>query len=156
MKTLKEAKQFLHDNFQKGCICPACGQRAELQKRQVYAAPAKSLINLYNLPHGKFHHIHDFIAKGRGDFSKCRVWGLVTEQPGDDASKKRSGMWGITAKGCLFVENQMTIPKYCYTYNQKIQHFNGTEISIIDALKKSPHDYRDLLIGKDKGASETN
>ena len=71
--TIQEAKNFLKENFEKGCICPTCNKIVKKYVRPLNSVMARMLIRLYHLPEG-WNHVSD-IAKGisetgTNDFSK--------------------------------------------------------------------------------------
>lgn len=152
METIDDAKIFLRANWRNpgGVLCPCCNQNVYLYDRQIYKTMAEQLIELYRLSRTRrgFYHISKLKPpkSGGGDFSKLRYWGLVEPEPkNDDPEKRSSGNWRITQKGIDFVEERITIPKFCYTYNKKPLKLGGPDVSILDCLAKDRFRYDELM-----------
>jgi hypothetical protein len=150
LETIKEAKDYLHENFKDGCECPCCGQFVRLYKRNIYKSQLEMLFGLYKLSN-EYHHMSaigesaglTYTAGGIG-LSKLAYWGLILEKPNINNRKKRtSGYWQITQKGRAFIEGKITIPKYVLIYNAKKQGFSGDDISISDII--DDFDYEKLM-----------
>lgn len=150
--SLAEAKQFLRDNWEEGCECPACHQNVKQYKHKINGLTAKSLIDLYVLtlqnPNKPYFHVQDDIdvpLKVGGSFAKMRWWKLIEEMPKDDDSKGRtSGYWRITMRGIAFVKNELTIPEYVKLFNAKHFGFTGKNINIHSSLD-SKFNYDELM-----------
>tara|TARA_R110000772_G_scaffold74129_2_gene161590 strand:+ start:549 stop:1004 length:456 start_codon:yes stop_codon:yes gene_type:complete len=137
IETLKEAKEHLRSNFEKGCKCPACGQFVKLYKRKFNTVMARSLISLYQLG-GGFHHVKEIIKgisdTGTNDFSKLKYYGFIAEEINVETQKRTSGNWKITQTGIDFVLRNITVHSYVLLYNGKMQGFSGEQINIETAL----------------------
>jgi len=150
MKTIKQAKIHLRENFDEGTDCPCCGQFVKRYKRRLSASPTACLVILYRL-HKKheswerFFHIKEigqatttYPFKGGigGDFAKGAWWGLIEEMEKDpeDETKRTSGFWRLTKKGRRFVRGKATITKYCLTFDAKVLGFTGDQIDVHDCL----------------------
>ena|SRR5210317_855841 len=152
METIKEAKDFLRRNWTAGAKCPCCQQNVKLYKRPLGSAQAAALIVTWKLhKKGKIWvHVQDDIIVGakiniKGDFAKCRFWGLIRSLENEDPTKKDSGWWQLTQKGIDFVKNQKRVYSHIYTYNQTFYGFEKSKtISILDALKNK-FDYSKLI-----------
>lgn len=149
METLKEAKNHLRENYERGVNCPCCGQFVKKYKRSVYARIAKYLINLYHLnkhDSSKYFSVDEIKVKGDGDFAKLLYWNLIEEMPKNetDTHKRTSGFWRITPLGKDFVENKIKISKYALVYNSKLLGFEGEQTSIIECLGKD-FNYQELI-----------
>lgn len=145
---------FTSSKMKEGCKCPVCNQNVKMYKKKVDSQMAFFLIKLHRLtkknPFKTFFHVQDDInvtMKVGGAWAKLRYWELIEEQPKDksDTTKKTSGMWRITDKGMMFVEGNLSIPKYVKLYNQTFYGYDGDErISIEQALKEK-FNYRELM-----------
>ncbi len=151
MQTLKEAKQHLRDNWEKGTTCPCCGQMVKLYSRPMHHTMAAMLIRLYRLQKSpdEYHHIKHLVAgisaTGTSDFSKLRYWGLVEQMPKDPKESKRtSGYWRITQRGVQFVLGQRTEHQRVLIFNKKNLGLTGNQITIKQALGDS-FDYNELM-----------
>ena len=156
MDTIAEAKQFLREHWRQpgGTDCPCCAQNVKLYERQIYKTVAEQLIALYRLNQAKpgFYHVSKIKEYDKsnnpigGDFAKLRYWGLIFAEPKNDNPEKRSsGKWHITEKGIDFVEQRITIPKFCFTYNKKPLKLGGDPVSILDCLANDRFRYNELM-----------
>ena len=157
METLQEAKEYLRENFTEGTGCPCCGQFVKLYKRKISSTASRMLIKLNSFGVGEndgYHHVGE-LAKGicptgSGDFSKLSYWRLVEEKENIDGDKRNSGIWRITPRGVLFVENKLKIPSHVYIFNRKKMFsvgnrgFSEKTISIVDTLGKK-FSYKELM-----------
>lgn len=151
-QTLESAKQYLRDNYEKGCRCPACGQNVKLYPRLLSSSMAYALILIdKHTRDGKFRHIEnhfkelDIPSSIRGDFAKLVYWGLIEkyQQQREDGSN-RNGYYRITEKGSDFVKGKISVVDRMFVYNQQIQGYGKDEITIFDALRNK-FDYNDLM-----------
>ncbi len=150
--TVSEAKQYLKDNYQKGTVCPCCGQHVQLYRYSMFATSARALIALYKLDQNSgriYFHVRDFAEQGSENrraphFTELRFWGLVEPMANTDTDKKASGYWRITDKGRDFVEGNVYVRSHILIYNGKFRGFDGDEINIQDALNKK-FSYAELM-----------
>ena len=144
MKTIAEAKRFLHENFKVGTQCPVCRQRVRLDPLKLDATMAAMLCRLSWLPEG-FHHVSTLIfspTTGR-NFASLKHWGLIAEQPNDDPKKRTSGQWAMTGKGFDFVRGRLGVPRHALLYNRKCWGMSDEKTNIATALGDK-FDYQEL------------
>jgi len=145
METLREAKQFLRENYKKGVVCPCCNQFVKLYKRKLNTSMARTLILLYRKsksnPDVEYFHIYNDLLGidfgiGGSELSKLKYWGMIDELEKDsnDTKTRTSGFWKITEKGKKFVKKELKVPKYILLYNNQLRGFEGNEINITEAL----------------------
>lgn len=166
-RTLKEAKQFLRENFEKGVACPCCDQFVKQYKRKLNSGMALFLIGLYKLYkrddkvlsktiNSELHSTLQFYSNKEVfevmslsvtslDYSVLRHFGL-TEARVTEGTKRDSGHWRITGSGICFVEiyRNVSCHKYVYLYNNKRQGVSDEKITIQEALG-SKFDYKELM-----------
>ena len=147
IETLEQAKTHVNQGLSDGVVCPCCGQLAKLYRRKIYAAPARALISLYhkNIVSPDYYHITALdVDLGGSDFSKLKYWGLIEKAPNDDPEKHSSGLWMITPKGEGYVRDHISVPKYCYVFNNEAFGFSEEKQGIRDALGEK-FDYNELM-----------
>lgn len=152
--TLEEAKQYLRENLEEGADCPLCKRWAKLNPYSLHHSVARVLIIMYNAELAGecdaqgFLHVEDYLVKIKstikGVHGKAKYWELVEQKPNTDPKKKESGLWRLTAKGKLFVKNELSVPKKAMVFNDKAYRFEGDSITIKDALKDL-FDYSELM-----------
>ena len=152
METIAEAKKELRDNWEKGINCQCCGQLVRLWKQLFHAGEAIWLIAFIQ----EYDKVGDewltwkHVANVRniqcGDYAKLKFWGLIEPCEYDDEGKKASGKWRPTAKARAFIRNEITIPKYVFTYDTRAVKFSEEELNIVSALGKK-FDYGELING---------
>lgn len=151
-KTLKEAKKYLRDNFEKGVDCPCCGQFVKKYNRKITSSMAYGLLLLSKLsPEKKWIHVDEIVKisaishKAIADFPKFKYWGLIiaSDEQREDGSK-RNGMWMITDKGRDFVNGVVKIPSRVLIYNSKFIGFDGDDVTIQEILGEK-FNYRELM-----------
>lgn len=149
--SIQDLKDYLHEHWEEGVRCGGCDQLVKLYKRTIYGIMVYSLIQLYKLPRGEYHHIGKLVkagVAGGGDFAKLVYWGLVEEEPKDPENKEKrtSGMWKITPTGVAFVENRQTVPRYARVYDSRFLGLIGDQIGVKDVIGKK-FNYEDLMGG---------
>ena len=149
METIKEAKQYLRENFNKGCSCPTCGQFVRLYKRKLGSPQTKALILLYhknNDNNNDWVHVRDITRdlNVTSDFSKNIYWNLIEEKPLSGEDKKTSGFWRITNKGRAFVEGKLKVKSHVLIYNAKVVGFSEDYTNVVQSLGKK-FSYRELM-----------
>lgn len=138
--TLGLARGWLRDNLDRGERCPCCTQRAQVYRRAITSAMARSLIQCFrvagvNTPFHMPSVLSDRLSYG-GDAAKLAYWLLITEEPSLRDDGGRAGWWQVTNSGMLFATNRMTLPKYARVYDGKCLGFAGDEVSIVACLGK--------------------
>lgn len=143
---LKEAKQFLRANWEKGTKCPCCGQSVKLYKRKFNAGIAVFLIKLHKATkNGNFIHASEVLNGTKSlDYSIAVHWGLIEGDSEEVDGKRQSGMWRITEKGSQFVKNLRNIPSHIHIYNNTFVGFGEETIDIEQALGDK-FDYEELM-----------
>lgn len=156
-QTIKEAKQFLRENWEKGVDCPCCGRAVKKYKYKLDASKAYGVILVYKLqkryPDRVWFHLTKEIAREFGvgiaplHYTKMKYYGfIISDRDNPDPTKKSSGLWCITKKGIDFVEKKIKVPSRFYVYDGKCLGFDGEDIDITQALAEK-FDYRELLEG---------
>ena len=138
MESIKEAKEYLRDNYKKGCKCPCCDQVVKLYKRKLNSGMATTLIQIHK--HSKnFFHVKDMLREkgfhNGHDWSLLKYWGLIQELdalPG--STKKSSGQYRVTSKGEEFIYGRAKLPKHILIYNKRFQGFSDEETTIKESL----------------------
>lgn len=154
-ETMKEAKAYLRENWEKGIECPCCGQFVKLYSRSITSSMAYALYLIYkNQKNDDWTHVQSYLKKLNipapvmsGDISKLKFWELLEVLEGErkDGSK-RVGFYRVTEKGKEFIHGRISVPKHCKLYNQKFYGFSGEQIHFKDALGKN-FNYDDLMAG---------
>ena len=144
-KSLAEARQYLRDNWKKGCECLACGQRVQLYNRPLTSSMVYGLWlvrNTVNVGDGYFHAENLFKnftcpSSVRGDFPKLRFWGFIEQKvPNTSEVSTSNGLYKITDKGLEFLKGNMLVPASVLIYNNKFIGFGTKEIDFKGALNK--------------------
>lgn len=147
METIKEVKEYLRENVDKGVRCPCCNQFVKVYKRGINSTMARILIQFYHKGgHNEFKHIPTIMPNvNSGDFAKLRYWNLIEEMPNTNEAKRTSGFWKITDSGVAFVEGRLTVAKKAHIYNQKLLRLDDSEkVSIQQTLGKH-FNYQELM-----------
>jgi hypothetical protein len=137
--TLSEAVNWVNENKMEGVICPCCGQIAKVYKRKLHTSMALTLINLYKKnENNDWVDVKDFLRinklKNSHDWTLLRYWGIIEEKQKGEEKTKTSGLWRITEKGKLFVENRLEVPRHIYIFDTKLLGNSEQVTTIIDAL----------------------
>ena len=155
MFTLNEAKEEFEKCLNKGTFCPCCERYARRYRRSIYKPMAEGLRYLHE---SREAYCDEFdrdpvdgcgrgwmstkeVSKqwGTGDLKKLRFWGLI---------KVDAAFVKITEKGIAFVEGQTVIPKYVYTYNNKVCGFSHEEeVSFQDCFDPAEFKMNDTKTG---------
>jgi len=139
METIKEAKEFLRANYDRGVTCPCCGQYVKLYKRKLNSGMAVALIRMYSHARLDWVNVKDFLRqhkyRNNHDWTLLRFWGIIEEdnQEGPEGAKS-AGHWRITPKGHNFVLNRIRVPKRVSLYNNQFRGFDEETTSIVEAL----------------------
>ena len=152
--TLADARELLFKQMEtnKGGVCPCCGRFGKIYKRKLNKAMAESLVWVYDQQMrsglGKYFSIGDqaprHVVRNGGSLASNRWWNLVEQEPNEDESKHTSGNWKITEKGIAFIRDEITVPKYCTTYNTRALEFSDEHTNIVGALGR-PFHFRELM-----------
>lgn len=159
METIKEAKQHLKDNWDKGTRCPCCTQWVQRYPYSFHSGMARALIYIYQatqrgkgLEDDGFFHIENYFVdigvKIKGSHGKLKYWGMLEQRQNTDPKKHNSGYWSITQRGIDFVHGKLLVTRKALLFNEKCYGFVGNKISIQDALGKN-FDYQEMMNGNE-------
>lgn len=143
--TIAAGKAWLLARLEKGAPCPLCAQHAKLYKRKINSGMARSLIHMYRSAGKSWIHVRLIGARSREE-GKLAYWGLVEEQQGAGLHGGRAGYWRVTDKGEAFIQGQLKVPLYAKVYNGQVRGFDGSSVSIKDALG-TKFNYEELMQG---------
>lgn len=153
--TIREVKDLMRPQLDKGCTCLACGQRVQMYHRALTSSMAYALILIYVFSRNNTRWIHlenflkqtDVPAAIRGDAPKLRFWGFIIAKEGNkEDGNPNQGFYSMTKKGMDFVEAKILVQKKVKIYNNTFYGFEGGEIDIHAALK-GKFNYSQLLNG---------
>src|SRR3990167_6219071 len=121
-ETLKEAKEYLKENHEKGTQCPCCGQHVQLYRYPLFATSAVALTDLYKITletKSEYHHISKFAEARKGKsraphFAELRFWEFIEAKDTKTKDTNTSGLWNVTNKGIQFIKNLILVPKYIH------------------------------------------
>jgi|TARA_R110000744_G_scaffold305880_1_gene414220 hypothetical protein len=158
METIKEAKQFLKENYKVGASCPCCSQHVKAYKRKIDAGVAVFLIkmSLMTKPDEFIHAEKVLKALGKStksmNYSIARYWDLIEREPIDKSNKtkKSSGNWKLTILGRSFVNNEYNPIKHVITYNSKRINWHEKtflEVASIEECLGESFNYSELMKG---------
>ena len=132
-----------------GGICPVCNRWGRIYRRGINRTMARSLIWLSS-QEGDENGWVDVPATAPKDvvrtnqLSTLKWWGLIESAANDDPKKKRSGVWRMTYQGRLFVDGEIRVPKFVYTYNDSVREVSLETVSLRDCFE-DPFDYRAVM-----------
>jgi hypothetical protein len=64
----------------------------------------------------------DMTYNQKNNLQKLQYWGIIR------STKKHSGRWRLTDAGLRFVEGELKLRKYVWTYRGKVMEYDGPEI----------------------------
>jgi len=135
---IEEAKAYLRDNYEKGCVCPCCNQHVQVYNRKLNSGMAITLIRIYKNVGNEWVHVKEFLRTKKfsnsHDWTLLRHWDLLEEKDEKCPDQKCSGIWRITRKGIDFVRGKIEVPKFFYMYNKKAHGFSDEFVNINDCL----------------------
>lgn len=146
METIKEAKDFLNENYKEGCICPCCNQTVKLYKRKLNSGMARVLIAMYKKG-GSFFHVKDYLReyniKNTHDWTLLKYWGLI-EPMDNHKGGQELGYWSITEKGKQFCKGELKLQKHVLIITNKMIGFSSEDTDIVESLGNH-FDYNELM-----------
>jgi hypothetical protein len=150
METLKEVKNYLRTNYEKGCDCPACGQFVKLYRRKLNSGMAVTLLRMHQYDRRGWINVKDFLRQNKfrnnHDWTLLRHWGLIVERDeGIIEGGKSLGQWRITYEGSQFVLNRSRVFKRILLYNNVLQSFDESETTNITEALGNKFNYQELM-----------
>lgn len=141
-----------------GGYCPCCDRWGKIYRRSINASMARALLWLSQQADRGDGWVHvPSIAPAwllrSNQLATLHLWGLVVSFDPSESKLTSSGLWKITQKGTLFTHNTTYVPKYAYVYNNRVEEFEGPEVSISDCLGDK-FDYHTLLVNFSGEASD--
>ena len=125
-------------------ICECCGSSINIWKKPLIGIAICELIKLYNIYKIDNTPVHiSKFSKQRSNFYTLAYWGLIKGSDKVDG-KKTAGLWVPTDKAVKFIKNEITIPSYAVTKNNKLITLTGEEKTIIQSLGKK-FNYDELI-----------
>lgn len=153
LSTVLDAKNYLRNNFDKGCKCPTCGQNVKLYKRKLNSGMILFLIGLYRLTiktPGRIYFQNKEIMSEMNintsslDYSVLRHFKLIKESENKDNKKRNSGYWMLLDLGFQFVKNNIEIPTHVLIYNNTFQGYSDSKSTITKSLGEK-FNYQELI-----------
>jgi len=141
---LAEVKEYLRENLNDGCICPACKQNVKMYKRKLSATMAYCMIIF--VKHCRKNNEFGFVnfnkilndlnitPAQRADWQKLTYFNLITPETTTKGDPK-NGFYRVNQIGFDFVEKNMQVPESCNVYNGKLYGFSMEQTNIKMALK---------------------
>lgn len=148
--TEKTQREKFWDDLHKGLEsdCPCCGRFSKIYTRKLYSTICWQLIRAYRLGAAdEWVHSSQLIpngVSGVGDFAKAKYWGLIVPKQNDDASKKASGEWMLTALGVSFILGKVSVPKHVLVFDDSVIHQSVETASIVQCLDEQ-FNYSELM-----------
>ncbi len=141
--------QITFPDKMKGYECPCCGQFVKVYCRSFNSNMGVALLVLYRNKEKGFVHLENLLTeqgyKRCGDASYLRHYGLIEAKVGERSDKSpRNGHYKITGRGIMFAEGSLTVQEKFLIFNNKIQGFEGKEVSIKDVLG-TKFNYNELM-----------
>lgn len=144
--TLKKARR------PRGVACPCCSKFVKVYTRKFNSCMARTMVYTYKYfksNKGYLDVAHYMLEQLPGwvpsDYGKLVWWGLM--EVGED-----SGMYRMTERGKLFVEQAIQIPEFAREYRSEVESFSESTIDIESALGEH-FNYQELMA---LGVSEIN
>ena len=151
---LADAKAAHTDGLKDGIDCALCGRFDKIYKRKLNSGMVRILIILYKedkkKPLGWVHvldRIYDEIRNG--DYGKLVDWGLAaksaeTRMDHDDGNPD-NGYYRITAKGQMFCQGKVKVPKYLYFYHDRLWPVDDNEETTIQESLGAKFNWNELM-----------
>ncbi len=139
------------DKRDEGYTCGCCGQFVKRYSRKLNMSMAWVLIYLYRSGIRDFVHVEKMLKDNncpqsfRADFHKLVFWRFLEKKKEDriDGSN-RNGFYKITSFGLMFCEGKVKAREKVLIFNNKMEGFDGREITIQDALTQK-FNYSELM-----------
>ena len=156
MITLKEAKDYVKENVNKGVRCPCCEGFVKLYKRKINSGMALFLIGLYKLdkvaPYTNYFQNKEVMElmklnTASLDYSVLEHFGLIQSKKHgyyDHKRTKCTGYWKITDRGREFVKRQIKVEKRVWLLHNQVMGFDRDTVDIKHCLG-SKFDYEELM-----------
>jgi hypothetical protein len=143
LESIKEAKEYLRKNWEKGCKCKVCGQFVKKYKRKLNSSMAITLIRINNNS-DDFFHVKDFLRQNK--FTNSHDWTLLNHWGFLEEHIEKNGFWRITSLGKDFIKNRIKTKKHIYLYNNIFLGFSDEETTIKESLGDK-FNYDELMKG---------
>lgn len=149
--TLAQAKAAHTAGLHDGIECALCGRFDKIYKRKLNSGMTRILIILYKedkkKPLGWVHvldRIYDEIRNG--DYGKLVDWGLAAKREGaKDDENPDNGYYRITAKGQMFCQGKIKVPKYLYFYHDRLWPVEDNEETTIQEALGAKFNWNELM-----------
>lgn len=147
--TIKQAKDIMRPQLEKGVCCLICGQTAKIYKRPLTSSMCLGLILLHNhektfLEQEAWIHLESFFKEQdcdssiRSDVPKLRFWNLIQPKEGEkEDGNPNNGYYKLTDIGRKFCREEVKVSSHVRIYNNTFYGFptDSKEISVKEALK---------------------
>lgn len=148
--TLAQAKTAHTAGLKDGIECALCGRFDKIYKRKLNSGMARVLILLYKQdktkPLGWVHVLQDLPDVTGGDYGKMVEWGLLAKREGaKDDDNPDNGYYRITAKGQMFCQGKVKVPKYLYFYHDRLWPVQDDEETTIQEALGAKFNWNELM-----------
>jgi hypothetical protein len=71
-------------------------------------------------------------------------WGLLETKKNTDKKVRGSGLWRLTPLGRDFIYRHVTLPKYAFVFNNRLEKYSEEQVDVVQALGKK-FSYEELM-----------
>jgi hypothetical protein len=148
MKTLVETwQQFNSAIKDKGANCPCCGRWGKINGYQITSTQVRGMIWMFQ----NFHE-NEWVDLGKApkwvlrskSMATLHHWGLLETKKNTGKKVRGSGLWRLTPLGRDFIHRHITLPKYAFVFNNRLEKYSEDQVDVVQALGKK-FSYEELM-----------
>jgi hypothetical protein len=148
MKTLVETwQQFNSAIKDKGANCPCCGRWGLINGYQITSTQVRGMIwmfqNFFEDEWVDLGKAPKWVLRSKS-MATLHHWGLLETKKNTDKKVRGSGLWRLTPLGRDFIHRHITLPKYAFVFNNRLEKYSEEQVDVVQALGKK-FSYEELM-----------
>lgn len=156
MKSLEQARQEYRDVLKNnGGKCPCCRRWGKINGYQINSTQVRGMIWML-----KNFRRDEWVDLGKAprwvlrskSLATLHHWDLLETKKKAGEDTRGSGLWRLTQLGRDFIYCRVTMPKYAFVFNNRLEKFSREQTDAVQALGKK-FSYDELMNTTYKGVA---
>lgn len=140
MKSLEQARQEYRDVLKNnGGKCPCCRRWGKINGYQINSTQVRGMIWML-----KNFRRDEWVDLGKAprwvlrskSLATLHHWDLLETKKKTSEDARGSGLWRLTQLGRDFIYCRVTMPKYAFVFNNRLEKFSREQTDAVQALGK--------------------
>jgi hypothetical protein len=130
-----------------GGNCPCCQRWGKINGYQITSTQVRGMIwmfqNFFEDEWVDLGKAPKWVLRSKS-MATLHHWGLLETKKNADKKVRGSGLWRLTPLGRDFIHRHITLPKYAFVFNNRLEKYSEEQVDVVQALGKK-FSYEELM-----------